>query len=81
MWKAIGLLLLLLAALHIFILGQTGYFRPCNAAFAKLEYEELGIFKNGKRSIEGEDKDRAGLYDQINHGDMLHCYRVALFGS
>jgi len=81
MWKAIGLVLLLFAGLHFAILAQTGYIRPCNAAFAKLECEELGLFKNERRWIEGEDKDRAGLNDHINHGDILHCYRILLFGS
>ncbi|MGA7329759.1 MAG: hypothetical protein WBX25_36080 [Rhodomicrobium sp.] len=81
MWKAVGILLLLFAALHFLMLAQTGYMAPCNAAFARLEYEELDLFKNRRRWIDGDDKDRAALYDGINHREILHCYRIALFGS
>ena len=79
MWKAIALAIVFVFAAHFYILARTGYFDPCEAAYAKLEYDALGMLKNKRRLLEPEDEDRAELYDAIKRRDILQCYKIALF--
>ncbi len=79
MWKIILLLLAAVFGVHFYMLATTGHYDPCQAAYAKLEYEALGYFKNGKRWLVPEDEDRASLYDSIQRKNILQCYKIALF--
>jgi len=78
MWKATGLLVFVIFALHFYMLARTGHIDPCDAAFAKLEYENIGYFKSQRRELV-VDQEQQQLYDYINHRDILRCYRIALF--
>ncbi len=78
MWKAAGILALALFAVHFYMLARFGHAGPCDAAFAKLEYENIGRFKSKSRELV-EDPEQQPLYDHINRGDILRCYKIALF--
>ncbi len=78
MVKAFALLALIVLALHSYMLVATGHIDPCNAAFAKLEYDRLGDLKNGRRELrmdEGEEE----LYQHINRRHILQCYKIIFF--
>jgi hypothetical protein len=79
MWRVTGWLALLIFLVHFYLLAQTGHLEPCNAAFAKLEFETLGTFKNGRRWLVEDNEDRAKLYGYIEQRDILQCYKIALF--
>jgi hypothetical protein len=79
MWKAVGLIGLAVFAIHFYMLARTGHVAPCAAAYAKLEYEALGDFKNGKRWLVTEAGERAADYEAIERGDIPRCYEIALF--
>lgn len=78
MWKAAGLLVLVIFAVHFYMLARTGHIDPCDAAFAKLEYDNIGYFKSKRRELV-VDQEQQQLYDYINKRDMLRCYKIALF--
>ena len=78
MLKAIGLLVLFVFAAHFYLLARTGHIDPCEAAFAKLEYENLGDFKTARREL-FIDEEQQILFGYINHRDILRCYKIALF--
>lgn len=77
MWKAAGILALAIFAVHFYMLARFGHIDPCDAAFAKLEYENIGRFKSGRRELV-EDPEQQPLYDSINRRSILQCYRIAL---
>jgi hypothetical protein len=79
MWKAIGVLVLLACATHFYMLARTGQLDPCDAAYARLEYDALGTFKNSKRWIAPEDAERTKLCDSISRREIAQCYKIALF--
>jgi hypothetical protein len=79
MWKAIIALIVIVFAVHFYLLARTGHFDPCDAAYTKLEYEALGTFKNQKRWLVPEDEERAKLYEAVKRRDILQCYKIALF--
>jgi hypothetical protein len=79
MWKAVGLLVLVVFAVHFYMLARTGHTDPCRAAYTKLEFEALGAFKNGKRWLVEEEGDRAKFYESIERREILQCYKIALF--
>ncbi|MGO9547269.1 MAG: hypothetical protein ACLPPF_21060 [Rhodomicrobium sp.] len=76
--KALGLLILFIALVHLFILFRTGHFDPCEAAFAKLELQNINYSKYKRRELD-VDEEQQPLYDQINRRDILHCYKIAVF--
>ncbi|MGO9171080.1 MAG: hypothetical protein ACLP7P_03835 [Rhodomicrobium sp.] len=78
MLKALGLLLLFIFLVHFYLLARTGHIDPCDAAFAKLEYETIGWNKYKKRELE-IDPEQQPLYDEISRRHILQCYRIALF--
>ncbi|MFY9639554.1 MAG: hypothetical protein WCD20_20510 [Rhodomicrobium sp.] len=78
MLKAIGFLVLAIFAVHFYMLARTGHIDPCDAAFAKLEYDNIGYFKSKNRELVVDDEQQQ-LYDYINQRNILQCYRVALF--
>ncbi len=78
MLKAIGFLVLVIFAVHFYMLARTGRIDPCDAAFAKLEYENIGYFKSKNRELV-VDEEQQPLYDYINRRDILQCYKIALF--
>ncbi len=51
MLKAAGFLALAIFAVHFYMLARTGYIGPCNAAFAKLEYDNINNFKSQRREL------------------------------
>ena len=78
MLKAIGFLVLAVFAVHFYMLARTGHIDPCDAAFAKLEYDNISYFKSKSRELV-VDEEQQQLYDYINKRDILRCYRIALF--
>ncbi len=78
MIKAFALLAFIVFAMHFYMLAATGHIDPCNAAFAKLEYEHLGTFKNAKRDLRMDDGEEA-LYQHISQRHILQCYKIVFF--
>ena len=78
MLKALALLLFSIFLIHIYIAFQTGHLDPCEAAFAKLEYDHVNVFKNKRRELVIDEEDQE-LYDSIAHRDILQCYKILLF--
>ncbi len=79
MWKATGSLALVIFAVHFYMLARTGHIDPCDAAFAKIEYDNIGYFKSKRRELVPLDEEQQQLYDYINQRDILQCYKIALF--
>ena len=44
MLKALALLLFSIFLIHFYMLSQTGHLDPCEAAYAKLEYDHVNSF-------------------------------------
>jgi len=80
MLKALALLLFSIFLIHFYILFQTGHLDPCDAAYAKLEFDHVNLYKNKRRELV-IDEDEQGLYDSINHRDILQCYKIVLFNG
>ncbi|MFZ1109279.1 MAG: hypothetical protein WAN43_13170 [Rhodomicrobium sp.] len=80
MVKAFALLVFAIFAVHFYMLAATGHIDPCNAAFAKLEYEHLGDFKNGRRELRMDEGEEA-LYQQINQRNILQCYKIVFYNT
>lgn len=78
MLKAAGVLALAIFAVHFYMLARTGHIDPCEAAFAKLEYENINYFKSKSRELV-VDEEQQQLFDYINRRDILQCYKIALF--
>ena len=78
MWKAAGFLVLVIFTVHFYLLARTGYIDPCDAAFAKLEYENINAFKSKRRELVA-DGEQQQLNDYIKRRDILQCYKIALF--
>ncbi len=78
MLKAIGFLVFAIFAVHFYMLARTGHIDPCDAAFAKLEYDNIGYFKSKRRELV-IDEEQQQLYDYISKRDILRCYKIALF--
>ncbi len=78
MLKAAGLLALAIAGVHFYMLARTGHIDPCEAAFARLEYENIGYFKSKSRELV-VDEEQQQLFDDINRRNIVQCYRIALF--
>ncbi len=78
MLKAAGALALAIFAVHFYMLARTGHIDPCEAAFAKLEYENINYFKSKRRELV-VDEEQQQLFDYINGRDILQCYKIALF--
>lgn len=78
MWKAAGILALVIFAVHFYMLARFGHADPCDAALARIEYQNIGYFKTKRRELV-EDPEQLPLYDYINRRDILQCYRIALF--
>jgi len=78
MLKAAGFLALAIAAVHFYMLARTGHIDPCDAAFARLEYENIGYFKSKRRELV-VDEEQQQLLDDINRRNIVQCYRIALF--
>ncbi len=78
MLKAAGFLVLVIFAVHFYMLARTGHIDPCEAAFAKLEYDNIGYFKSQRRELV-VDQEQQQLYDDINQRRLLRCYQIALF--
>ena len=78
MLKAAGLLALAIFAVHFYMLARTGHIDPCDAAFAKIEYENIGYFKSKRRELV-MDEEQQQLFDYIKRRDILQCYKIALF--
>jgi len=80
MLKVPALLLFSIFLTHFYILFQTGHLDPCEAAYAKLEFDHVNFYKNKKRELV-IDEDEQGLYDSISRRDILQCYKIVLFGG
>jgi hypothetical protein len=78
MIKALGLAVFFLFVVHFYMLAQTGHLNPCEAAFHKLEMGNITDYKNKHRELIADPEEQP-LYDAINRGDVLACYRIALF--
>ncbi len=78
MLKAAGALALAIFAVHFYMLARTGHIDPCEAAFAKLEYENINYFKSKRRELV-VDEEQQQLFDYIDGRDILQCYKIALF--
>ncbi len=79
MLKAAGFLVLVIFAVHFYMLARTGHIDPCEAAFAKLEYDNIGYFKSKRRELVPLDQEQQALYEDINQRRILRCYKIALF--
>ena len=71
-------LALAIAAVHFYLLARTGHIDPRDAAFARLEYENIGYFKSKSRELV-VDEEQQQLFDEINRRNIVQCYRIALF--
>jgi len=78
MLKVLGLFVLAIAALHFYLLAQTCHLAPCSAAYHKLETGNITDYKNQHRELIADPAEQR-LYDAIERGDILACYRIALF--
>jgi hypothetical protein len=78
MVKAFALVVFAIFVIHIYMLAATGHIDPCEAAFAKLEYGQLSVFKNKKRELRMDEGDEA-LYEHINQRHILQCYKIVFF--
>jgi hypothetical protein len=77
MLKAAGFLALAVAAVHFYMLARTGHIDPCDAAFARLEYENIGYFKSKRRELV-VDEEQQQLFDDINRRNILQCLPILL---
>lgn len=78
MLKALGILVLFVFVLHFYLLARTGHIDPCDAAFAKIEYGNIGDYKTKSRELV-VDEEQQVLFGYINRRDILQCYKIALF--
>jgi len=78
MLKAIALLICALILVHFYTFFQTAHLDPCDAAFSKIEYEHVNVFKHKRRELMIDQEDQE-LYDSIAHRDILRCYKILLF--
>jgi hypothetical protein len=78
MWKALGIFVLVIAAVHFYMLAHTGHLAPCAAAYHKLETGNITDYKHQRRELIADPAEQP-LYDAIERGDILACYRIALF--
>ncbi|MGO9460304.1 MAG: hypothetical protein ACLPWS_12140 [Rhodomicrobium sp.] len=78
MIKALALLLLVIFAVHFYMLARTGHIDPCDAAFAKIEYGNINDYKYKRRELVIDEEEQV-LFGYINRRDILQCYKIALF--
>ena len=80
MLKAIALLISSLILVHFYTFFQTGHLDPCDAAFSKIEYEHVNVFKHKRRELVIDEEDQK-LYEDIAPRDILQCYQIVLFNG
>ena len=78
MMEPLGIFSMAIAALHFYLLAQTGHLAPCPAAYHKLETGNITDYKNQHRELITDPAEQP-LYEAIERGDILACYRIALF--
>lgn len=77
-WKVTGFVALAIFAVHFYLLARFGHIDPCEAAFVKLEYENITFFKHQRRELDMYDEQQP-LFEYIKQRNIYQCYNIALF--